>query len=139
MSGTKDAMDALCEARHAEDHIEQGVINAFGGDEALMEHRLPFHDWYFDTYDSSVELLGCKPDFQPTAEQLEPLRALGIRLVFVSYENDTAMCWGYRDGEWHYGKCSHREAREDSTALLREARAENARLRAALAKAGEGA
>lgn len=125
----RDAMHALMVGQAAEGRIEQGVLDAFGGDEALMASMLPFHDWYFDTYDLSVELLDAKPGFAPAADQLAALLALGIHRVYVSYEDSTARLW-WRSGElWKDGECSRRERREDVSALLREARA------AAIAKA----
>jgi hypothetical protein len=113
-------MDSLRDARHIEYQMEQALIDAFGGNEAIMAQTLPFDDWYFDTYDASVELLDAKADFAPTEEQLAALLALGIQSVFVSY-GETAVQWYHRDGEWKHGPCSSRTKRDDLSALLQEA------------------
>lgn len=125
-----NAMDGLMTAQRYENEIEHGLIEAFGGLEALW-----FDDWWFDTYDLSVELAGSKPGSEPTPEQLAALLALGIRSAFVSYTDGTARQWYYRDGAWGNGQCSARDTDRGKVLLLRQADRENATLRDRLAQA----
>jgi hypothetical protein len=123
----KTLMDKLSDVQYAEYALEHGVVEAFGGLDALW-----FDDWWFDTYDSSVELVNAKPGSEPTPEQLAALRVLGIRIAFVSYTDGVGKSWHWSDGGWASGPCSPRGSDENKKVLVREARARAQRLERAL-------
>lgn len=125
-----DLMDRLMKAQVAEYRLEEAVLEAFGGLDAVW-----FHDWYFDTYDSSVELLDAEPGREPTPEQLAALLAIGVRRIWISYRDGTGQTWNCEKGT--HGAASPRESRQDNAALLNLARDREKALLEALDAANE--
>lgn len=133
MTKTTDLMGKFMESRHAEGELDSAVAEAFGGEEWWRPGAagLPFDDWSYDWYDSSVELLGCSKGFCPSADALAALLVVGICRVYVSYqgvpadtygtpEEPAAWVWYVGEGEWKNGRCSARVVREHKTGLIRD-------------------
>jgi hypothetical protein len=121
--------DAYEEFLHAEYQLEEAVTEGIGGVDWWREGGcgLPFSDWWFDTYDRSVELAGTRAGWEPTEEHLEALRLAGILKVYVSYEGaeadaygrDAAWMWFWHDGSWKHGGCSARKTDQDKRGLVK--------------------
>ena len=106
------AFDRYMKFMIAESELEDAVIEAFGG-----LGSLPFHNWWFDYYDRSVELSECAEDFIPLPEQLDKLREVGIAKAYVSYPSGRAACWYMRNG-WQSGPCLPKGCDSDRRGLV---------------------
>lgn len=130
-----DLMEQYEAARHAEYRLDEAIETAIGGPDWWKEGGggLPFDDWYYDTYDSSVELLGTVSGWAPTAEMLAKLYDAGIRIVFVSYagheadsygtrESPAALAWSWsREKQaWSSGLCGARTSPEHKAGSIRD-------------------
>lgn len=105
----KSDMEIWTEGVAAEGRMEDGVLACFGWTEEDMP-PLPFKDWWFDWYDASLELVGCKNGLTLTEEQLETVLLHGIIRVFVSDEsaelhsNERARMYWYEKGAWKFSE-----------------------------------
>ena len=98
------AMHRYMESTVAECDLDDAVVEAFGGLDALA-----FQHWYFDWYDASVELLECPVGFAPTADALARLRIAGIERAYVNYLDETAKLWSTDPAIICLGAATHRK------------------------------
>ena len=99
-------MERYSQLRIADYRLNDAVIEIFGG-----LNSLPFNDWWFDDYDSSVELLNCPVIFSISKEQGEKLNKLGIAKVYVSYEDGTGELFFWAN--WTRGvSCSPKKSKD---------------------------
>lgn len=95
-----DAMDLVAMGQRGQGMIDR-VVYGFG----------VAQDWYVDTYDLSVEILGVPADWVPNVEQLVAFSKLGFVKAYVSRVDGSCEVINVDTGS--RGSASHREPRED--------------------------
>lgn len=90
---------------------------------------IPFDDCGWDWYDNSLEIYGCRDEFEFTPEQLSKIWEYGFTRIFVNCPSQGKY---YRKGFDSYGKCSTRPKR-DNAKQLKYLRIENEELKANVA------
>lgn len=121
-------MENLRQYNYAEARLEESMLEILlGPNFDAVTSKFMFSDWYFDTYDSSVELLNTKNGWKPTQEQINACNEIGLEILYISYEDNSALLFSskYPQG----GQCSSRNSDENKAGLvgklLRELREAN--------------
>lgn len=84
-------------------------------------------DWWFDTYDCSLELSGVEPGWHPSEEHFASFRDAGFVKVYVSYTDNTGLVFSTQGGPG--GQCEARESK-DRRGLIDKLNVELEKLRA---------
>jgi hypothetical protein len=80
--------EAIQLASSAEDQMDDALLSAFGA-EPYEVKTWPCGDLVYDDYDASFELRGTRDDFEPTADQLTAVWALGFDRGWICYKDGT--------------------------------------------------
>lgn len=79
--------DARDEASRLENAISDRLLELCGLDSEWID--LPVGDVIFDSYDSSFEFKGVRPDWLPNQSQLDACFALGFARAWICYTDGT--------------------------------------------------
>ena len=78
-----------------EGELDDLLVRAFGADPDLAgEGNWPFSHMVYDWYDASFEVWHTRNDFEPTAEQLRAVFALGFARGWICYQDGTEIYVG---------------------------------------------